>query len=99
MGNELLEKYFGVNEQISILEITVRSVVMFLVTFFMVRFAGMRQFRKNSAFDMVITFLIGGVLSRGVVGASPMIATLVSTLALIMLQKLFYKVAFTSKRL
>lgn len=99
MGNELLDKYFGVNEHVSMLEITVRSVIMFLITFAMVRLAGMRQFRKNSPFDMVITFLIGGVLSRGVVGASPLFATLASTLALILLQKLFYKMTFKSKNL
>lgn len=46
---------------------------------------------------MVITFLIGGVLSRGVVGASPVFATLVSTLALILLQKLFNTLSFKSR--
>ena len=99
MGNELLDKYFGINEHISILEITVRSVIMFLVTLPMVRLAGMRQFRKNSPFDMVITFLIGGVLSRGVVGATPLVSTLASALALILLQKLLYKLTFRSRRL
>jgi uncharacterized membrane protein YcaP (DUF421 family) len=99
MENEELSKYFGVNEHISILQITVRSIVMFLITFVMVRITGMRQFRKNSPFDMVITFLIGGVLSRGVVGASPLFATLASTLALILLQKIFYKLTFKSEKI
>ncbi len=94
MENELLNKYFGVNEHISILEITVRSIIMFLVTFVMIRFTGMRQFRKNSPFDMVIAFLIGGVLSRGVVGATPLFATLASGLVLILLQKFIYKLSF-----
>lgn len=91
------DKYFGVNEHISILEIVVRSIIMFLLAFAMVRFAGMRQFRKNAPFDTVITFLIGGVLSRGVVGASPLFATLAASLALILLQKLFYKLSFRNK--
>ena len=99
MDNELLTKYFGVNEHISILEIIVRSVIMFLLTFLMVRITGMRQFRKNNPFDMVITFLIGGVLSRGVVGATPLLATLASTLALILLQKFFYTLTFKSEKI
>src|SRR3954466_13731189 len=97
MENDLLTEFFGVNEHISILAITVRSIIMFLVTFVMIRLTGMRQFRKNSPFDMVIVFLIGGVLSRGVVGATPLIATLVSGLALILLQKLFYGLSFKSR--
>jgi uncharacterized membrane protein YcaP (DUF421 family) len=99
MEKELLTKYLGINENISVLEITVRSVIMFLLTFVMVRVAGMREFRKNSPFDMVITFLIGGVLSRGVVGATPLFAALASGLALILLQKLFYKIAFKSNKI
>ena len=93
-----MTKYFGVNENISIFEIVVRSVIMFLATFVMVQITGMRYFRKNNPFDMVITFLIGGVLSRGVVGASPLVSTLASTLALIILQKVFYSLAFRNKK-
>jgi uncharacterized membrane protein YcaP (DUF421 family) len=64
----------------------------------MVRFTGMRQFRKNSPFDTVIVFLNRRILSRGVVGATPLIATLLSSLALILLQKLFYKLSFFSDK-
>lgn len=60
MESELLDRYFGVNEDISIFDISVRSIIMFFLTFLIVRLAGMRQFRKNSPFDMVITFLMGG---------------------------------------
>lgn len=99
MQNELLEKYFGINEQISILDITVRSIIMFILTFLIIRLAGMRQFRQNSPFDMVIAFLVGGVLSRGVAGATPLVASLASAMALILLQKLIYKISFKHKRI
>lgn len=71
MEADFLTEFWGVNEHISLLEIIARSIVMFLVTFGIIRFTGMRPFRKNAPFDMVIAFLIGGVLSRGVVGATP----------------------------
>jgi uncharacterized membrane protein YcaP (DUF421 family) len=99
MQNELLEKYFGVSDHISIIEITVRSIIMFIATFLIIRFTGMRQFRQNSPFDMVIAFLVGGVLSRGVVGATPLFASLASGLALILLQKILYKISFDNKRI
>lgn len=97
MEADFLTGFRGVNEHISPLQITLRSVVMFLVTFVIIRFAGMRPFRKNTPFDMVIAFLIGGVLSRGVVGATPFFSTLASAVALIVLQKLFYKLSLHSK--
>jgi len=96
MANFVTE-FWGVNERISILEIVARSVVMFLITFIMIRLTGMRPFRKNSPFDMVIAFLIGGVLSRGVVGATPFIPTLAGGIALIGFQKLFYKLSLHSR--
>ena len=99
MENEFLSRYLGVNEDISILEIVARSVFMFLVTFLMIRLFGMRQFRQNSPFDMVIAFLIGGVLSRGVVGATPLLSAFASGLALIMLQKFFYRLTFRNRRI
>jgi len=97
MGADFLTEFWGVNERISVLEIVERSVAMFLITFIIVRITGMRPFRKNSPFDMVMAFLIGGVLSRGVVGATPFIPTLASGIALIAFQKLFYKLSLYSK--
>lgn len=91
--------FWDVNEHISVFEISARAVVMFLIAFLIIRVVGMRQFRKNSPFDMVITFLIGGVLSRGVVGATPFLSALAGGLALVILQKLFYKVAFQNRRI
>jgi uncharacterized membrane protein YcaP (DUF421 family) len=99
MDDSFLTGFWGVNEHISLPEIIERSVVMFLISFIIIRVAGMRSFRKNSPFDMVIAFLIGGVLSRGVVGATPFFSAVAGGVALIILQKLFYKLTLYNNSL
>jgi uncharacterized membrane protein YcaP (DUF421 family) len=99
MESEFYNSYLGVNEHISIFAITIRAVAMFLITFLIIRVVGMRQFRKNSPFDMVIVFLIGGVLSRGVVGATAFFSALVAAVALVLLQKLLYMLAFQNEKI
>ena len=91
MELDFLNKYWGLNEDITPLEILARATVMFLVAFVVIRLAGMRPFRKNNPFDLVIAFLIGGILSRGVVGATPFFSALIGGIGLIMLQKLVLK--------
>jgi uncharacterized membrane protein YcaP (DUF421 family) len=93
---EFLNDWWGINENISPVEITLRAVVMFILTFFVIRFTGMRSFRKNNPLDLVIAFLIGGILSRGVVGATPFFSTLTAAIALIILQKILFKLSFIS---
>lgn len=89
--------YWGINENISPFEIFARATVMFLAAFFVIRITGMRAFRENNPFDLVIAFLIGGILSRGVVGATPFISALAGGTFLIILHKLFLRVTLYSK--
>lgn len=60
-----MNEWWGINENISPLEIAARSAVMFIVALLLMRMAGMRRFGKGEPFDNIITFLIGGILSRG----------------------------------
>lgn len=69
---------------------------MFIITVVIVRLTGMRSFRKNNPFDLVIAFLIGGILSRGVVGATPFFSAVAGAVALVILQKLIFRLSFYS---
>ncbi len=91
---EFLNDWWGINENITPLEIAARAGVMFLITFLVIRITGMRSFRKNNPFDLVIAFLIGGILSRGVVGATPFFSTIIGAFAIIILQKILSKLSF-----
>src|SRR5947209_8494309 len=66
-----LTEIWGVKENIAPLEIAARAFVMFFIALALIRISGMRAFGSGSAFDNIIVFLIGAILSRGVIAATP----------------------------
>ncbi|HEY6955264.1 MAG TPA: YetF domain-containing protein [Flavisolibacter sp.] len=94
---KFLNEWWGINENISSLEIAARSAVMFIAALLLIRMAGMRPFGKGEPFDQIITFLIGGILSRGVVAATPFVPTIVSMIVIILVHKLFAKLSIYNK--
>jgi uncharacterized membrane protein YcaP (DUF421 family) len=90
---KFLNDWWGINENISPLEIAARSAVMFIAALLLIRLAGMRPFGKGEPFDQIIAFLIGGILSRGVVAATPFVPTIVSMIVIILVHKLFAKLS------
>lgn len=94
---KFLNEWWGINENISPLEIAARSAAMFVVALLLMRMAGMRPFGKGEPFDNIISFLIGGILSRGVVGATPFFSTVASMVAIIIIHKILAKLSIYSK--
>jgi uncharacterized membrane protein YcaP (DUF421 family) len=92
-----MNEWWGINENISPLEIAARSAVMFLIALLLMRMAGMRPFGKGEPFDNIITFLIGGILSRGVVGATPFFSTVISMIVIIIIHKVLAKLSIYNK--
>lgn len=91
---EFLNQYWGVNDHLTPLELAARAFVMFWLAFLMIRFSGMRPFRNHNAFDTVIAVLLGGILSRGVVGATPFFSTVAGGLVIVVVNKLISKLCF-----
>ena len=94
---KFLNEWWGINENISPFEIAARSAVMFVVALLLMRMAGMRPFGKGEPFDNIISFLIGGILSRGVVGATPFFSTVASMVVIIIIHKILAKLSIYSK--
>lgn len=84
----MMEEIWGEGE-LNILHMTVRAVVIFLITLAAIRISGRRSFGMASAFDNAMTVLIGAVLSRVVVGASPFWPTVFAAFALALMHRLF----------
>lgn len=78
---------FGVGTHLGPGQMVARAVVVFLLALAMIRVAGRRGFGQHSPFDACMTVLLGAVLSRAVVGASPFVATICAGLALVLLHR------------
>jgi uncharacterized membrane protein YcaP (DUF421 family) len=94
-----MNDWWGINENITPLEIAARSAVMFLLALIMIRLSGMRSFGKGESFDKIITFLIGAILSRGVVGASPFFSTIVSVIVILIIHNLLSRMSVFSGKI
>jgi uncharacterized membrane protein YcaP (DUF421 family) len=92
-----LNDWWGINQNIAPLEIAARSAVMFIVALVLIRLAGMRPFGKGESFDKIITFLIGAILSRGVVGATPFFSTITAVIVIILIHKLLSRISIYNK--
>lgn len=96
---EELNNYWGVNDNISITEISARAIAIFFISLLLIRFSGMRPFGKGNSYDVIIVFLIGGILSRGVVGATPFLSTVAGAFSIIIAHKVLGKICFNSEKL
>ena len=74
----MLDRLLGNGPDLDTLQMSVRATIAFFVALAIVRIGGMRAFGARSPFDTIVAILLGGVLSRGVVGASPLVGSCVA---------------------
>jgi uncharacterized membrane protein YcaP (DUF421 family) len=60
---------------------------MFFIALALIRFGGMRIFGKKTAFDNVLSIMLGAILARGVIGATPFFSTAVACAVMIIIHK------------
>jgi uncharacterized membrane protein YcaP (DUF421 family) len=85
---ELIYYLFGSGKDLNSLQMGLRALVMFFITLMLIRIAGMRAFGTKSAFDNVLVIMLGAVLSRAVVGASPFIPVIVASMVLVLIYRI-----------
>jgi len=95
---QFLNQWWGIQENISPFEIAERSAVMFLIALILIRISGMRPFGKGDGIDTIITFLIGAILSRGIVGATPFFSTVISVIVILFIYKIMTKLSVYNKQ-
>jgi len=95
---ELLKQIFGEGKDLSILQMSCRGVVVFIIALLLIRISGRRSFGVRTALDNIISISLGAILSRAVVGASDFAAVVVTCFVIVLMHRLFGWFISTSKR-
>ncbi|ALW85000.1 hypothetical protein AUC43_07780 [Hymenobacter sedentarius] len=88
---ELWDTLFGLHATsttITALQMMTRALLVFFAALLLLRVSGKRTFGGNATFDIVVKIMLGAVLSRTVVAASPFCGTLLACLVLVGLRRL-----------
>lgn len=78
---------FGEGSELASWQMALRAVLIFLLALLLIRASGRRSFGQHTPFDACVTVLLGAVLSRAVVGASPFWATVAAGASLVLLHR------------
>ncbi|MEP6466673.1 MAG: YetF domain-containing protein [Parafilimonas sp.] len=93
-----IQSLFGQGADLTLLQMSVRTFVTFIIMLILIRFAGSRTFAKRSPFDTIIVIMLGAILARGVVGASPYFATIASSVIMVIMHRLIAWLSVKNKK-
>jgi len=84
----ILYELWGRGSDLNCLQMSCRAAACFFIALILIRFTGMRVFGIKSAFDTCIIIMLGAVMGRAVVGASPFIPTICASTVIILIHKI-----------
>src|SRR5882724_1759468 len=80
--------------ELSLLQISLRGIVVFVISLAMVRVANKRFLAKMSAFDAILGFILASMLARAVNGSAAFFPTLGGGFVLVAVHRLLATLAF-----
>lgn len=98
-SSRLLQTLLGIGlepKELTFLQVSIRGIIVFVVTIVTVRLASKRSLAEKTAFDAVLAVILGSVLARAINGSGPFFATLGVGFVLVLLHRLFGLVAYFS---
>ena len=84
----LLDDLWGNGRSLNALQMSLRGVAVFILALVLFRISGRRSFGIGSPLDNIIVILLGAILSRAVVGASPFIPVMVTCTIIVLLHRI-----------
>ena len=94
---ENLYYYIGTTESITWWQMSIRAFLIFFAALFFVRLGATRIYGKLGSLDIVISVILGSILSRALTGNAPFFATLAAAATLILVHLLLIRLALQSK--
>jgi len=86
---DLFQEIWGSGTDLNILQMCCRGITIFFIALVLIRVSGRRSFGIRTALDNIIVILLGALLSRAVVGASPFLPIVFSSFAIVLLHRIF----------
>ena len=86
---DIIIQLFGEGKDLNCLQMTDRGILVFLISLVLIRISGRRSFGIRTPLDNIIVILLGALLSRAVVGASPFWPIVVCSCAIVLMHRLF----------
>lgn len=86
---ETLNEIFGTGKDLTTLQMCCRGIVIFIVCWLLIRVSGRRSFGVRTPLDNIIVILLGTLLGRAVVGASPFLPIVAVSTVVVLLHRLF----------
>jgi len=86
---ETLTDIFGTGKELNALQMSCRGITIFIITLVLIRISGRRSFGIRTPLDNIIVILLGALLSRAIVGASPFVPIITVSLVIVLLHRIF----------
>jgi Protein of unknown function (DUF421) len=83
-------------EDLTFVQISLRGIIVFLATLFMIRIGHKRSLSRKTAFDAVLIIILASVLSRAINGSAAFFATIGGGLVLVLVHRLLAFIAYYS---
>jgi uncharacterized membrane protein YcaP (DUF421 family) len=83
-----IEMVSGEASTLTLRQMAARACVVFVIALVLVVSSGRRSFGQHSPFDACTTVLVGAILSRAVVGATPFWSTICAASAIVLMHRL-----------
>lgn len=85
-------------DSLTILQMSLRAVVVYIAGLVMIRVGEKRFLGKSSAFDVLLSIIVGSVLSRAINGSAAFFPTLGASIVLVGMHWLFAAIAFRNDK-